>query len=66
MGSLKLEIPPFLKSRKRNAPPITNISARCVNKVRPVGEDADSLANIAASVNFPEFRLSRSSKFSGS
>ena len=47
---------PFLKRRKRNAPPITNISARWVNEGRPVGEDADdnSLANIAASVRFPE------------
>ena len=45
-----------LKRRKRNAPPITNISARWVNEGRPVGEDADdnSLANIAASVRFPE------------
>ena len=47
---------PFLKRRKRNAPPITNISARCVNDGRPVGGDADdnSLASIAASVRFPE------------
>ena len=51
-----MRVIPFLKRRKRNAPPITNISARWVNDGRPVGEDADdnSLANIAASVRFPE------------